>query len=140
MWLEWHGHAQRATSPKAAGGNLPRSCNRRSPTGVANGMAVTRPLHGRDTAVTWPLHGGMRVRGVWCRRHQPPATCLQGGALALLLLLNQWELDVQDPFKRLLGAEFDVERAGAIGFAANRLLHVEFWLLPIRRTKSDWSS
>ena len=85
-----------------------------------------RPLHGRYTAVTWPLHGGMHVRGVWCRRHQPPAICLQGGALALLLLLNQWELDVQDPFKRLLGAEFDVEHAGAIGFAATRLLHVEF--------------
>ena len=82
--------------------------------------------HGRYTAVTRPLHGGMHVRGVWCRCHQPPATYLQGGALALLLLLNQWELDVQDPFKRLLGAEFDVEHAGAIGFAATRLLHVEF--------------
>ena len=82
--------------------------------------------HGRYMAVTRPLHGGMHVRGVWCRCHQPPATYLQGGALALLLLLNQWELDVQDPFKRLLGAEFDVEHAGAIGFAATRLLHVEF--------------
>ena len=86
--------------------------------------------HGRYTAVTRPLHGGMHVRGVWCRCHQPPATYLQGGALALLLLLNQWELDMSKThgLKRLLilGAEFDVERAGAIGFAATRLLHAKF--------------
>ena len=47
-------------------------------------------------------------------------------ALALLLPLNQWELDLHHPTKLLLGVELDVEHAGAIYLTATRLGGVAF--------------
>ena len=60
--------------------------------------------------------------------HHPAATAalLPAAGRTARLLLNRWELGVHHPFKMLLDAEFNVERAGAIGFGTTQLHHIAF--------------